>query len=195
MKRDDQQLPGVIAFFDYARRYVETKEYKGEAEWCQSVSWRDQTPITFIQQYVWVVLCAAFKEQVARKIETAFWNAINCKHPDPFSFIKHPNKRKAIAVVMANTTKIFEDLKESADKLAYIRTLPYMGPALSCHLARDLGLDVVKPDIWLVRLAVQWGYPDPLALCLDIQRWRPELRIGTIDIILWRYCNLTGELY
>jgi len=53
------------------------------------------------------------------------------------------------------------------------------------------------PPGHLVRLAARFGYASPDALCRAIQVEGmippgPELRLGTIDLVLWRYCNLTA---
>jgi len=65
------------------------------------------------------------------------------------------------------------------------------GPITKYHLARNLGVDCVKPDRHLARLAERFGYGTPDAMCRAIQ---DELggRLGTIDAVLWRYCNLRG---
>lgn len=186
--------PIVIFFFDMAKSHVISKGHEHEIEWCQDIKFEDQTALDFLHEYTWVVLSAAFKNQLARVIYDDFWDAIWHDKPHPFDIIRHPNKRKAIVNMMADYNKHFEILKSSKDPVAYLRTLPYMGDALSCHLARNLGFDVVKPDVWLKRLAEKWEFETPDAMCRYIQKFRPELRIGTIDVILWRYCNLTGKV-
>ncbi len=81
-----------------------------------------------------------------------------------------------------------------------------MGPKTARHFARNLGIDCVKPDIWMDRLAYKYGFYEndgkilyPERMCKSIQEQLPQFgvpyyRIGTIDVILWRYCVLTGEL-
>jgi hypothetical protein len=59
-------------------------------------------------------------------------------------------------------------------------------------MARNLGIDTIKPDLHLERMAEVWGYKNPFDLCNDIQHLTGE-KLGIIDIVLWRYCNLTGD--
>lgn len=187
--------PGVVSFFDYAAEYIKIAGYEHDIEWAQKVRWENHTADSFFGEYVWVVLCAAFREQIARKVEREFWDAVHSGNPDPCSVIKHPGKRKAIASMSFVYKEKFEELKKAKDKYAYIRTLPYMGDALSAQLYRNMGFDVPKPDVWMERLINYWKFKTPMDLCKEIQTWRPEFRIGTIDVILWRYCNLTGMVY
>ena len=73
-----------------------------------------------------------------------------------------------------------------------LQKLSYMGPAMSCHLARNLGnLDVVKPDKHLVRLADYYGFETPLVMCQTIAQGEP---VGKIDLILWLAAIDAGTL-
>jgi hypothetical protein len=200
MTEEEKQTcpPAVISFFDFALLYIIDKGYQHEIDWSQNVKWENQTPASFIREYVWVVLCSGFKEQYARPIEKRFWSDIEAGKPDPFAIIKHPAKKKAIVSMMSNLMLHFTVLKGIAshdERLTYLRSLPYMGgEALGYQLGRNLGLDLVKPDRWLIRAATRWDYSTPYELCKAIQDWRPEMRIGTIDMVLWRYANLTGRV-
>jgi hypothetical protein len=182
----------LIRFFDEAKRYIIAVGYGYEIEWCQNLRFESQTADTFIREYTWVVLCSGFREKPAREIQKKFWYAIESHAPLPFEMIRHPAKREVIMKVMADYEKCFQDLQASPDKLHYIQTLPYMGgDALGYQLARNLGLDFVKPDRHMRRLAAKWD-TDPDSMCRYIQKFRPELRLGTIDVILWRNANLRG---
>ena len=79
-------------------------------------------------------------------------------------------------------------------KIYYIGTLPRMGPKMRYHLARNIGIDTVKPDIWMFRLIKKYGFESPEGMCNFLTTMFPQYRIGTIDVILWRYCNLTGDI-
>jgi hypothetical protein len=73
-----------------------------------------------------------------------------------------------------------------------LRKLPFIGPVTSYHLAKNLGIDVVKRDRHLVRLAVHLGFSSAEEMCgaFGDQVGEP---ISVVDIVLWRYCVLTGE--
>ncbi len=155
---------------------------------------------------MWVVLNANMYEGAARKIYDRFCQSargeglLTDEGHDPFLVIRHPGKQKVIRRLFREGKDRWEILRQTDDKVAFIGTLPYMGPALRHHLARNLGIDTVKPDRHLLRLADRFGFETPLALCQAIQKdlelpgMKPE-RLGTIDVVLWRYCNLGGDCH
>lgn len=110
------------------------------------------------------------------------------------------NRRKARAV--QETRKIlldqgWERLAETAVKdrdPATIRgKFPYMGPALSRQLARNLGnLDVAKPDVHLERLAERYGYGGTQEMCDDVAA-RAGVPAGRVDLTLWMACVDLGS--
>lgn len=75
-----------------------------------------------------------------------------------------------------------------------IQGLPFMGPALSYHLARNIGnIHAVKPDVHLVRIAKQFQCASPLAMCSKLSDLPGPLcgwPTGQIDLLLW-YCAAT----
>jgi hypothetical protein len=105
--------------------------------------------------------------------------------------IGHPGKRAAITRAIKEHHEWLVQLRAAPDKLAYLETLPWIGSITKYHLARNLGLDFVKPDRHLVRLAAAYGYADPAAMCQEIANETGE-RVGVVDVVLWRYSNLTG---
>jgi endonuclease III len=67
-----------------------------------------------------------------------------------------------------------------------LRRLPHVGQVTAWHLAKNLGLDVAKPDRHLARLAQQFGYADAHELCAALSRVTGE-PVRVIDLVLWRY--------
>jgi len=190
-------------FYFKAKIAVEKEGYGDEAAWAENIKpLEKQTYETFVGEYVWVVLNAGMKEQVARGIYDRFWAAMKA-YPatgSPYEVIGHYGKRKAIREMMLRHHTVLWELQNAADPVAYLETLPWIGPITKYHLARNLGIDVVKPDRHLVRLAERFGFASPLEMCQAIQadlatlvepHLRPD-RLGTIDVVLWRYCNLGG---
>ena len=163
-----------------------------------------QTHEDFRREFVWVILNSGFKEQYARVIFDRFWDAINGKTAveNPFSVIAHAGKRKAIIECFAKSPDwwiILQNCHTPETQIEFIRTLPWMGgKALGYHLARNLGIDTVKPDRHLIKLTEHFGYSSPLEMCKDIQAnlnggmFLTKEKLGTIDVILWRSMNLTG---
>ena len=177
----------VVDFYTQAKQYLLSTEYKAEVEWCQRLKpFESVTAEQFFSHYVYVVIDSGMREQVARKTYEKF-----CKTFD-FNVIGHLGKRKAIQEAFRSFPKWFEELKQSDNKIEYLETLPWIGPITKFHLARNMGIDTVKPDRHLVRLARRFGYKDPLEMCVEIQKATQE-RLGVIDVVLWRYCNLKGS--
>ena len=98
------------------------------------------------------------------------------------------NKRKAESVQLVRNLIYKETwpsfyMKYVHDRSpAQLEELPGLGPALSCHLARNLGnLNVCKPDVHLKRLASHYNYVSVEALCKGVS----ADPIGLTDLILW----------
>jgi hypothetical protein len=96
--------------------------------------------------------------------------------------------------------KKFLDSRSPVD----IQQIPFMGPALSRHLARNLGgVQIVKPDVHMVRLTkkflpsnAEWwetGLDETERLCLaasnSFQRMK-DWPLGKVDLLLW-YASAT----
>ena len=63
---------------------------------------------------------------------------------------------------------------------------------LALSLAGNGRLEYAKPDRHLIRLAEKYGFNDVQAMCEYLAQLDNE-RIGVIDVVLWRYCNMTGN--
>ena len=181
-------MDDLIEYYSTAKKFILSTEYKYEYEWCEKRPPFEQTDSsTFFKEYVYVVLNAGMREQVARKIFNRF---IHSNHD--FSIIGHKGKREAIKVACGDYTTWYKDLKCIEDdraRIEYLKKLPWIGDITKYHLARNIGIDTVKPDRHLVRLAEQFGFKTPMDMCLKIQESTHE-RLGVIDVILWRSCNL-----
>ena len=144
-----------------------------------------KTAEQFFEQYVWCVLNAGMKEQIARKIWERYLENL-----DPF-VVGHLGKRKAIETGLKNYVKWFGELKCRKDKIKYLESLPWIGPITKYHLARNIGIDTVKPDRHLVRLSDRFGFKTPLKLCEHVKN---EIggseKVGLIDLVFWRAANL-----
>lgn len=157
--------------------------YLEEIEYTRKIPpFNKMTRESFISQYVWVVLNTGMKEQIARKIYDKFMSSYN------FDVIRHQQKREAILKVCADMDKYFIGIVGLED----LEQLPFIGPITKYHLARNLGMDVAKPDRHLVRLAEHHGYTNVQKFCKDIGNIVNE-RIGVVDVVLWRACNLVGS--
>jgi len=179
----------ILEYYKTAKDFVLTHGYKYEVEWCENREpFEFCTSETLFFEYAYVVLNAGMKEQIARKIYDKF-----CKELD-FNVIGHIGKRNAIIHGSENYKMWFNSLqmlKSDIERIEYLKTFPWIGDITKFHLARNIGIDCVKPDRHLVRLAEHFGFKAPHNMCVYIQGYTKE-RLGVIDVILWRYCNLKG---
>jgi hypothetical protein len=187
----------IIEFYHKARLFVIKEGFSDEIKWCRERYFKNIDKKEFAFEYTFAVLASSgLREQVVRKNYNKFLDA-GKEGKSPFATVNNQRQRNALIHVWSDLDKIFKTLKMQLmdeEKIEYLDTLPQIGPKAKYHLARNLGIDCVKPDRHMERLAENFHYPTPLAMCEDIQRQLIEQeRVGVIDVILWRYCNLTGD--
>lgn len=183
----DRHFNTVYRFFESALDYCIKKGYAEEIEYVRNRHFDDSIEAKhFLNEYVYVVLNTGMRNQVAEKI---FNNLIESGDLD--KTVKHKGKHKAISLAFNNYETGFKELKEADDKVEYLGSLFFIGGITKYHLARNLGIDVAKPDRHLQRIADKYGFDNVHEMCELLSEETGE-RIGTVDVILWRYCNLTG---
>ncbi len=182
-------------FYLKAQECIIDAGYQWEIDNCKLFHIESMDADTFALQYTFAVMSSTgLNNKVVQKMYDKFIEAVRCGNRRPFDTI--PNRRMRDAIVRgwfdpAGTLKKIQMMKTDEERIAYIGTLRQMGPKSSLHFARNIGIDCVKPDRHMIRLAQKFGYATPLEMCKDIQSETNE-RLGVIDVILWRYCNLVG---
>jgi hypothetical protein len=123
------------------------------------------------------------------------------------SIFNNRNKISAIVKLWKNRKTYRDDyyaLPGNLDaKLSYIATLPHIGKITANHLARNLGENIVKYDIWIQRLAAKETPDENL---IDNGNLHPRIKEscdemfaklerstglprGYIDVVLWKSCQ------
>ena len=179
----------ILNYYENAKTEVMTFGYEKEVRWAERVKFENMTVADFIQEYIWVVCNSGMKNQVAEMI---FHKYMESKDLD---VIRHPHKRHSIEQLLKNASSWFRQLQDKEtdfDKLEYLQTLPHIGPTTRYHLAKNLGIQVSKPDRHLVRVAARFGFKNPQELCEFISKQTGD-NIITVDVVIWRYCNLRGS--
>jgi hypothetical protein len=193
--------PMTVVFLAMLDKLESIPEYRAEIDHVRTTLSKPLREITadfFFQQYAYVILCSYWKEQYARKEWERFFKTGNA---DAISNIR---KRAAIMWGVTHAEEWLTNLKryigwdhEAEYEICYLDTLPMIGPVTRYHLARNIGIDCVKPDRHLIRLASEAGYEmkDPQkgveTMCRNIQKDIGDAeKLGTIDVVLWRACNL-----
>lgn len=173
----------IIDLFSNAMDICIKMGYEGEIEHCRNRKFEDIDDGEFLHQYIFVVLSSGMQNQIAVKMMERLIES------GDVNTIKHPLKRKAIKKAFENYEYWFKKLKLADNKVEYLGSLYFIGDITKYHLARNLGIDVAKPDRHLVRLADEYGFKDAHKMCQYISDITEE-RIGVVDVILWRYSNL-----
>jgi len=165
----------------------------------------------FANATAYVILAGGFSQKTAKKIHRTIMEKMpeNPGVDDLLKIFNNKNKINAIINVWNNRQKYCDDfyaLSNLDDKLNYLQTLPHIGKITANHLARNLGENVVKYDIWIQRLGVLYGGNSRIERKIDngnldeqIKKYcddmfehlhkETKLPIGYIDVVLWKSCQ------
>lgn len=191
-----------------AHRYLDAKAAVIAAGYAEEIDRPGLLGITsatesvVLEEAAWVVFNSGMRERVVRQhfpaIREAFLGltsaAAICRDESgcrsrALKAFNHAGKVNAVIAfaghVAAVGTESFVDGILSVGP-SYLCALPYFGPATSRHLAKNLGLEIAKPDRHLERLAKQTGYAGAQALCEAIAAATAE-RVSVVDTVLWRF--------
>ena len=170
-------------------------------------------PDEFATHCVYVILAGGFSQRTAKKIHEkiiSFLRDNGANFDSLIQIFNNKNKIKAICEIWENRQSLCDGyyvLSDLDDKLTYLQNLPHIGNITANHLARNLGEDIVKYDIWIQRLGVRFVNQPDLSekinngdLCEDIKCACDEmfahlvretgLPRGYIDVVLWKSCQV-----
>ena len=106
---------GVLEFYYRAYDNITKRGYSAEIDYTDAIkSIDDQDEYTFFLEYVWVVLNAGMKEQVARKIYERYIESFDV------SLIRHPSKHSAIEQMIDVYPVKFKELMGAKDKISLL---------------------------------------------------------------------------
>lgn len=170
-------------------RQLASLGHGGDYDWAQSVK-APATPEDLAGEYVWVILNSGMRNTVARKIMDKVMPCLLAGRPvsDVFG---HKAKAAAIEETWENREAVYLQFLEMNargpdDVVDWCEGLPWIGEITKYHLAKNLGVDVAKPDRWLIRLADAEG-ETVNALCGRLACATGD-RIAAVDVVLWRAC-------
>ena len=166
----------------------------------------------FARQAIYVILAGGFSQKTAKKVHSQIMDYLaqnsNPKFYNLFLIFHNKNKINAIIEIWENRQKyryLYYNLNSLDEKLSYLSSLPHIGKITANHLARNLGEDIVKYDIWIQRLGVKFSGKnlhdkiDNGKLDLDIKKVCDDmfaylvietgLPRGYIDVVLWKSCQ------
>lgn len=194
-----------IRYYFNAKLHVYESGYYFESYTQEIADLKDVKKSTFYKEYAWVVLSSGMNEKVVRilfeKITPLFNNWKN-----PALIIQNQRKIYNRALAILNYPSKVSALIEMAyflckksiaeivnrmqnDGVTFLRQFKFLGPATSFHLAKNLGVDLAKPDRHLTRIAHLFGYTCTNLFCQTIAAFTHEKK-SVIDVVLWRYATL-----
>jgi hypothetical protein len=169
------------------------------------------SPDAFADECNYVILAGGFSQKTAKKIHAIICGALRdgADTDALFQIFHNKNKINAIYKIWQNRDVLCRDYyaqKTLDDKLSFIQKLPHIGKITANHLARNLGCDVVKYDIWIQRLGALYAGNPELFAVIDNGNLNPKIKCacddmfahlvaqtnlprGYIDVVLWKSCQ------
>jgi len=198
----------LVHLYLEAREYVVGAGYGEEIRWQEELEFDDVTESVFLREAAWVVLSAGFREAIVRKcfdsVSEAFlgWRSAeeivarreDCEKRALAVF----GSRRKIGAIAEIAGRVAEDGIEKVkmgirtNGVTFLQEFPFVGPVTSYHLAKNLGVDVVKPDRHLVRMAQASGYSSALEMCSMVAAAVGE-SVAVVDLVFWRYATLNHD--
>ena len=170
------------------------------------------SPDEFAYNCMYVILAGGFSQKTAKKIYANIMQMVQkygACFDDLIKIFNNKNKINAICKIWERRQEFCNEYyKQNSldDKLRYLQKLPHIGKITANHLARNLGEDIVKYDIWIQRLGVVFSGKKDLfekidngKLCDEIKNVcddmfmhlvrETKLPRGYIDVVLWKACQ------
>ena len=168
------------------------------------------SPTEFADMCAYVILAGGFSQKTAKKIHEKIVNVLHKNGADYdtlISLFHNKNKINAICKIWNDKDALCREyygIDDLDKKINYLSKLPHIGKITANHLARNLGENVVKYDIWIQRLGVTFVNKK---LDIDNGKLNPEIKnacdkmfehlraetnlpIGYIDVVLWKGAQL-----
>ena len=194
--------------YKFVKKIICDEGYEEEINWQSNLNFYDITESCFIRELAWVILSTGIKEQIIRKIfgnlTPHFYNwesvkKICCNEKKCYNgAIKIFGNKKKIKSILESARIInqfgYNNLKKEIEKspIDTLKIFPFIGDVTVYHLAKNIGINVAKPDRHLVRIAKNEGFNDVQDFCRFISE-RCEDSIPVIDIVFWRFANLNSN--
>lgn len=169
-------------------RYLEFRGLVVEFGYGEEIDWSETVqPPKAAEEMAWeliYVICnSGMRWTVAREIYNRIVGCLKVGG-DPSEAFGHKGKCGAIRLIWAERDRIYSEYMSAEDKLSYLETLPWIGPITKYHAAKNFGVDCVKPDRHLARLADAYS-TTPEDLCRKLAEKTGD-RVATVDLVLWR---------
>lgn len=206
-----------LEYFDKGLKFV-NEYYSEDYNRIAKTNFNEITPDFFLKEMTWCICVSGFNSKIVSKFypkliaildpmfndiannRWQYWDD-NC-HTLEKPLLNIFNNKRKIEAIICNAVELvargqrklgWEAYKnESLNTAEKLENFQMVGPAISKHLARNIGLlNFVKPDIHLKRLAKNWNFESPDILCREIQK-HYEIPLGLIDLVLFYTASTFG---
>lgn len=176
-------------------------------------------PTEFADMCAYVILAGGFSQKTAKKIHAKICDYLHTyggNIDDLLTMFNNKNKINAVVKIWNDKDALcgaYYALHDFDDKINFLKSLPHIGKITANHLARNLGENVVKYDIWIQRLGLDFARQNQSSKCkvqsanIDNSKLSPEIKkacdemfehlhnetnlpIGYIDVVLWKGAQL-----
>lgn len=203
-----QQLEWLVDRYVDAKEVIISEGFESELDWQQELDFTNIQESDFLREAAWVILSSGMREATIRmkfsEITPAFLgfnnatdiidNIDKCR-VDAMKSFGHAGKIDAI-ISMAFRVVIdgFEAIKNLTSHygVKYLQSFDFIGPATSYHLAKNLGLNVAKPDRHLCRVAEITGSDSVTELCESISKITGD-SVPVVDLVIWRFATIRSD--
>lgn len=171
----------------------------------------------FASECIYVILASGFSQKTAKKIHSKIINFLFNSKETNFDILynyliglfNNKNKISAIIKIWLDKDAIVENYYKQTSlesRLLFLLKLPHIGKITVNHLARNLGENIVKYDIWIQRLGVLYSKNTGLNDKINNSKLDKDIKIvcdnmfsfmeketslprGYIDVVLWKACQ------
>ena len=198
----------LASFYLTAKELVISSGFQAEIDWQDDLRFGQIEEPDFLREAAWVVLSTGFRESVVRRtfpaISEAFlqWRnaraisdqARSCRRRALLAFSNERKIDSIITIAEKVSTMGFPLLRKQIENggVGFLQSLPYIGPVTAFHLAKNIGLNVAKPDRHLVRAAKSVGISCPQKMCEMIHQVVGD-PVSVIDLVIWRYATIQPQ--
>lgn len=177
-----------ISVSEFARihRAVVDAGYGEDIKWSQRLA-EPATSDAFAREAIFVICNSGMRFTVAQGIFDRVMEFVTSGRSARGAF-GHIGKTTAIDAIWHHREALFREFLGAPNKVEYCQRLPWIGGITKYHLAKNLGVDVAKPDVHLQRLAAA-ANDTVHGLCARLAV-ETGLRIATVDVVLWRACAI-----
>ncbi len=167
----------------------------------------------FAGHCAYVILAGGFSQKTAKKIHAKIMDFLHENGADFDNLLKlfnNKNKINAVCTIWESREKIRDEyykIDGTENRINYLSKLPHIGKITANHLARNLGEDVVKYDIWIQRLGVLYGGQQGIAQKINNGKLDADIKLacddmfahlcretglprGYVDVVLWKACQV-----